>query len=162
MTNDTDLIIDVTDAWVSGSTDIQSVVITELRGAPRFALTPSDQHERVAIARRHGYCAKCDGRGYIPTAWGKEMRAVPCPSCRGKCKGMDHADVRLGLLTDLCHGWEGWLSKSGAEVPFDPARLAAIAKDELLSGVILGYSQKMKKDVQEAEGKASEPGLEQQ
>ena len=158
---DTDIIIDVTDAWVSGSSEIQAVEIPELRGAPRFMLTPSDHHERVRLAQRFDYCPRCEGRGFIPVPFGKEMRSAPCSKCKGKCKGLDHPDVRLGLLRELCHGWEGWLTQSGAEVPFDDTRLAAIARDDLLAGLVIGYSQRCRKNVEEAEGKASTPGREQ-
>lgn len=155
---DSEIIIDVTDAWVSGSTDIQAVEILELRGAPKFMLTPSDPHERERIAQLAGYCPRCNGQGSTPVPFGKEMRSAPCLRCKGKSKSLDHHDVRLALLRELCHGWEGWLTKSGGDVPFDEVRLAAISRDDLLSGLVLGYSQRLKKDVQEAEGKASTPG----
>ena len=150
---DPEILIDVTDAWVNGNTEVTSVVIAEFRGAPRFALVPSDERDREAIASRIGVCKKCGGRGYEPVSWGKQMRGVECPRCKGKTKSPDDVDVRLAILKHVCQGWEGWLTKDGGDVPFTDAMIEKVAAHGGAYVAIVAASQKLNTEYRDAEAK---------
>lgn len=154
--SDPEILIDVTDAWVNGTSEVTSVVIEELRGkegGARFALLPTDEQDREVIATRLGVCRKCGGRGYDAVPWGKAMRAVPCPKCKGNTKAPDDPGVRLAILKAVCLGWEGWITKDGSDVPFSEDMLDKVARHGGAYVAIVSASQKLKTEYRDAEVK---------
>ena len=159
--------IQLSEAWADGSATVTPVEIKELSGsAPEhravFSLSPQDEKDRRRIMRRLGVCEKCDGDGYITAMHGRELRAVLCPVCKNKRTRPDDPAVRLEVLKDCCHGWEGWCFLKGPAlgkaIPFSEKILAKITEDDAVFGLIVGHATTLKKDYEQAEEGNSQTG----
>lgn len=157
-TNVADIFVDVTDEWLDGAADAAPVTIHELRGDPVFMLVPSDETERVDLARAHGYCQECDGRGYHVHPWARQLRSVDCPRCRGKSKALDHPSIRLVMLEAYCKSWSGWTTKQGTEIKDTPELRSKIARDDIVYALIMGHSQTLKRTITDAVQGNGRPG----
>lgn len=147
-----EILIDVTDAWLKGSSETVAVPIDVLRGSPVFLITPTDEKERERVAVAHGYCPACEGEGVKPIPYGREMRSMPCPKCRGKAKSMADPEVRLALMQLIVHGWEGWTTKEGTEIPYNREIVESIAfRNPAIFGSVVNASQELKTAYREAE-----------
>ncbi len=150
---DPEIIVDVTTAWLSGSSDVVAVHIPALRGAEnRFMLAPADSEELERIAIANGYCPKCDGRGFLPVPFGTEMRGVPCQKCKGKGKPMTDSAIRYAQLKAYCRGWEGWMAADKVTpVPFSDDVVKLISREPVVAGVILSKAQELRVAFSEVE-----------
>lgn len=159
MAEQSDIIVDVTAAWLSGSTEASAVHIPALRGDQNaFMLKPVDQEELDRIGIANGYCPKCEGRGFTPVPFGTEMRPVVCLKCKGKSKPASDPGVRFAQLKTVCLGWDGWLTSDGQPVPFTDAVVQSIARNPVLAAIILSKAQELTIAFREADQGNSESG----
>jgi hypothetical protein len=137
------LTIVVTDAWLSGQRDPVPTAIPDLAGEPVFLLRPTDEEERLRIAEQAGYCARCEGEGRITA--GTDRRGQPmlitCPRCRGRGLPMLSPEVMRAVVRQVVHGWSGWLSAEGHEIPYSEQMRDRIAVHRALYAVLVARAQ---------------------
>lgn len=136
----------VSDSWIKGQADPVPVEVEELAGPPTFMLTPTDEEERLQIARRAGYCDRCEGERRI--AAGQDRRGQPiyarCPRCDGKGLPMLSPEVMRAVMAHICRGWSGWLSAEGHEIPYSPEMRDRIAVHRAIWAVLVSRAQELK------------------
>jgi len=151
-----ELRISLTEAWAYGAGEASAVPIPSLGGT--FLLTPFDDRDMEELAAAHGYCPHCQGRGYLPVPFGREMRKVECGKCKGKTVTLDARPIRRAALKKFCQGWEGWTFASGAILPDNDRIREAIVSDDVVYTALRVAAHDLKKRYREEEGKNSESG----
>ncbi len=136
----------VSDSWIKGQADPVPHRIEDLAGEPVFLLVPTDDEERLAIARRAGYCDRCEGEGRIPGPLDRrgQPMLIRCPRCEGKGKPMLSPEVMRAICAHICRGWQGWISAEGSEIPYSPEMRDRVAVHRALFAVIVSEAQRLK------------------
>lgn len=143
--------IKIHESWLRGVAEPVPVPISDLDGEPVFLVMPTDEEERLAIARRAGYCEECEGRRAIAVGYDRkgEKLWAKCPRCQGKGKRMLDPEVMRAVMTHIVRGWSGWRSAEGSEIPFTPENLAKIATHRAIYAVVVSAAQKLKVEYEE-------------
>lgn len=150
----------VSDSWIKGQTDPVPVVVEELAGPPTWVLVPTDEEERLAIAKRAGYCERCEGERRIPA--GQDRKGQPifakCPRCDGKGLPLLSPPVMRAVFAHIVRGWSGWISAEGEEIPYSEATRDRVAVHRAIWAVIVARAQELKIRYEEQLEDFFEPG----
>lgn len=123
--------ITFTDAWLAGASEPRETEILDDKGkvvlSGTWTLLPVDDARRKAWQQRFHLCRSCGGLGFLPIG----KHAPRCPSCGGRDTQPSFNDpkVRSQIFDEIVSGWQGFVTKSGGEIPYSRELASKLAAE---------------------------------
>lgn len=134
--------ITLTTAIKSRFSEPSWVTIDRVNPGARFLLKPITRSKLREWSRKFGICQECGGSGTIVLRGGsgdtvEERARELCPRCKGRngASWID-SDVRLAIIRDICHGFDGVLAVDPATGKAEPVEYTEEIRDALIETAV--------------------------